>query len=27
MRGFVTVQSQADFTKWFDDQEKEQQKP
>jgi cytochrome c oxidase subunit II len=26
MRGFVTVQSQADFTKWFDDQEKEQQK-
>jgi len=23
MRGFVTVQSQADFTKWFDDQEKE----
>jgi cytochrome c oxidase subunit 2 len=27
MRGFVTVQSQADFTKWFDDQKKEQQKP
>jgi cytochrome c oxidase subunit 2 len=25
MRGFVTVQSQADFTKWFDDQEKEVQ--
>jgi cytochrome c oxidase subunit II len=25
MRGFVTVQSQADFTKWFDDQEKEAQ--
>src|SRR5262249_18526946 len=23
MRGFVTVQSQADFQKWFDDQEKE----
>jgi cytochrome c oxidase subunit 2 len=23
MRGFVTIQSQADFTKWFDDQEKE----
>src|SRR3954471_22309224 len=23
MRGFVTVQSQADFTKWFDAQEKE----
>jgi cytochrome c oxidase subunit II len=26
MRGFVTVQSQADFTKWFDEQLKEQQK-
>ncbi|HTK29831.1 MAG TPA: cytochrome c oxidase subunit II [Vicinamibacterales bacterium] len=26
MRGFVTVQSQADFTKWFDEQEKELQK-
>jgi cytochrome c oxidase subunit II len=26
MRGFVTVQSQADFTKWFDDQLKEQQR-
>jgi cytochrome c oxidase subunit 2 len=25
MRGFVTVQSPADFTKWFDDQEKEVQ--
>jgi len=25
MRGFVTVQSQADFTKWFDDQEEENQ--
>jgi cytochrome c oxidase subunit II len=24
MRGFVTVQSQADFTKWFDEQLKEQ---
>ncbi|HEX7140520.1 MAG TPA: hypothetical protein VF219_21895 [Vicinamibacterales bacterium] len=23
MRGFVTIQSQADFTKWFDDQEKQ----
>jgi cytochrome c oxidase subunit 2 len=23
MRGFITVQSQADFTKWFDDQLKE----
>ena len=27
MRGFVTVQSQADFQKWLDDQEKELQKP
>ena len=27
MRGFVTIQSQADFKKWFDDQEKELQKP
>jgi cytochrome c oxidase subunit II len=26
MRGFVTVQPQAEFTKWFDDQLKEQQK-
>ena len=26
MRGFVTVQSQADFTKWFDEQLKEQQR-
>jgi len=26
MRGFVTVQSQADFTKWFDEQLKDQQK-
>ncbi|HEY2904632.1 MAG TPA: hypothetical protein VGJ29_01960 [Vicinamibacterales bacterium] len=26
MRGFVTVQSQADFTKWFDEQEAEQRK-
>ena len=26
MRGFVTVQSQGDFTKWFDEQLKEQQK-
>jgi cytochrome c oxidase subunit 2 len=26
MRGFVTVQSQAEFTKWFDEQLKEQQK-
>ena len=26
MRGFVTVQSQADFTKWFDEQLKELQK-
>jgi cytochrome c oxidase subunit II len=25
MRGFITIQSQADFTKWFDDQEKEVQ--
>ena len=25
MRGFVTIQSQADFQKWFDDQEKELQ--
>ena len=25
MRGFVSVQSQADFTKWFDEQEKENQ--
>jgi cytochrome c oxidase subunit 2 len=23
MRGFVTIQSQADFTKWFDEQEKQ----
>jgi len=23
MRGFVTVQSDADFRKWLDDQEKE----
>lgn len=27
MRGFVTIQSQADFQKWFADQEKELQKP
>ncbi len=27
MRGFVTVQSQADFQKWFDDQEKDQHPP
>ena len=27
MRGFVTIQSQADFQKWFADQEKERQKP
>ena len=27
MRGFVTVQSEADFKKWFDDQEKEQHPP
>jgi heme/copper-type cytochrome/quinol oxidase subunit 2 len=27
MRGFVTVQSQSDFQKWFDDQEKELRKP
>jgi cytochrome c oxidase subunit 2 len=27
MRGFVTIQSQPDFQKWFDDQEKELQKP
>ena len=26
MRGFVTVQSQADFAKWFDEQLKDQQK-
>ena len=26
MRGFVTVQSQADFSKWFDEQLKDQQK-
>jgi cytochrome c oxidase subunit 2 len=26
MRGFVTIQSQADFTRWFDEQLKEQQK-
>jgi cytochrome c oxidase subunit 2 len=26
MRGFVTVQSAADFTKWFDEQLKEQQR-
>ena len=26
MRGFVTVQTQADFTKWFDEQLKELQK-
>ena len=26
MRGFVTVQPQAEFTKWFDEQLKEQQK-
>jgi heme/copper-type cytochrome/quinol oxidase subunit 2 len=25
MRGFVTVQSAADFQKWMDDQEKELQ--
>jgi cytochrome c oxidase subunit 2 len=25
MRGFITIQSQSDFTKWFDDQEKEVQ--
>jgi len=25
MRGFVTIQSQADYQKWFDDQEKELQ--
>jgi len=27
MRGFVTVQTQADFTKWFDEQLKEQRRP
>lgn len=27
MRGFVTVQSEADFKKWFDEQQKEQHPP
>jgi len=27
MRGFVTVQTQGDFTKWFDEQLKEQRRP
>jgi len=27
MRGFVTIQSQADFTKWFDEQEKQLTNP
>jgi cytochrome c oxidase subunit 2 len=27
MRGFVTIQSQADYQKWFEDQEKELQPP
>jgi cytochrome c oxidase subunit II len=27
MRGYVNIQSQADFTKWFDDQEKELSTP
>jgi cytochrome c oxidase subunit 2 len=27
MRGFVNIQSQADFTKWFDEQEKELSAP